>query len=134
MKKLAFLISGGLLIVGFYLLLEIKPQEDKPSPTEEIKLDVLKEETPPVKINNTANIEKANRIEEAIAKFHENMANISKSDLEEEQKRIQEILYQAKNLKISEPKIEDYIDENGRKWMKKIYEDGEIRFDFPQGE
>lgn len=77
------------------------------------------------------NPDKKEKVLAAIDRFNEKLSRISREDLEEEQERLKEAKEKYLAIKAPTPKEEEYIDENGTKWVKLTYPNGEVRYDFP---
>lgn len=76
--------------------------------------------------------EEEKKIAKAILRFREKLSAISKKDLDDERRRLDDALAKARAFKVSEPRKEDFIDEYGNLWVKKTYEGGIVRYDFPE--
>lgn len=69
------------------------------------------------------------RVEAALARMKASAARISREQIIEEQKRMDEAKVRFEAIKIPEPTKRPFTDENGTRWSELQYESGEIRYE-----
>jgi hypothetical protein len=69
------------------------------------------------------------RVEAALARMKASAARISREQIIEEQKRMDEAKARFEAIKIPEPMKRPFTGENGTRWIELQYESGEIRYE-----
>lgn len=95
------------------------------------RVRIENESKPSAKNHNKQKTFDEQTLNDAINSFRKSLSNISKSALILEQERMKEAIASAKNLQHPKAIRDTYIDEWGNVWIKKTYENGIVRFDFP---
>lgn len=75
------------------------------------------------------------RAREVLARFNEQMAQVSREDYQEGEQRVAKFLEKARKLEKEKPvppKESLYVDQNGQQWTKLEYPSGEERYEFPK--
>jgi uncharacterized protein HemX len=82
---------------------------------------------------DTKTTERAEKVRKALAKFKERTDNMSREQIQREFDDISKKKKIFEERPTPEPKVEPFIDEQGIRWNKLIYENGTVRYELEEG-